>query len=186
MRSLLLLALILLMSCTRQPTSRSALPHEDPSIVFPDFFAREALSLDAPGQPYLLDGAMLRALDVAANDFLPSDLRERSCWNRQESYRYRVLRQADVYFVSISADPAACRPEPRMLDGGVRYAIGLDGRILRRHFDGEPATPSIQASPPDAGTSVAPVDATPPVGDTTWGSPLDSVPSWWTDGGVTR
>ncbi|QSQ11878.1 hypothetical protein [Myxococcus landrumensis] len=186
MRRLLLLVLILLMSCMRQPTSRSALPLEDTSIAFPDFFAREALPLDVPGQPYVLDGALLRALKIAADDFLPPELRGPSCWNRQESYRYRVLRQAGVYFVSIAADPEACRPEPRLLDGGVRYAIGLDGRILRRHFDGEPATPSIQASPPDAGTSVAPVDATPPVGDTTWGAPLDSVPSWWRDGGVTR
>ncbi|AKF84528.1 hypothetical protein MFUL124B02_00435 [Myxococcus fulvus 124B02] len=90
----------------------------------------------------MVDGETLRALSVAANDFLPMDARERSCWNRQESYRYRVLKQGEVLFVSISANLDACRPEPRMLDGGARYAISIEGRILRRHFDGAPEAPS--------------------------------------------
>ncbi|MCP3166227.1 hypothetical protein [Myxococcus qinghaiensis] len=188
MKHLLLpLLLLLVSSCVRHAGARTANPPGDPSIQFPDTPGQDAISLAAEGQPYVLDGAMLGALSIAANDLLPLESRERSCWNRQESYLYRVLRQGDVFFVSISANPTACGAEPRMLDGGAAYAVGMDGRILRRRFDGEPETLVPGGSTPDAGTESdagTSADAGIPVGDTTWGKPLQPVPSWWTDGGT--
>lgn len=187
MKHLLLPLLLLASSCVRHAGARTANPPEDLSIQFPDTLGKDAISLAAEGQPYVLDGAMLGALSTAANDFLPLESRERSCWNRQESYLYRVLRQGDVFFVSISANPTACGAEPRMLDGGAAYAVGMDGRILRRRFDGAPETLVPGGSAPDAGTepdSGTSPDAGIPVGDTTWGKPLQPVPSWWTDGGT--
>ncbi|NTX38089.1 hypothetical protein HUA78_26950 [Myxococcus sp. CA033] len=182
MKHLLLPLLVLLSSCVRHAGARTANPPEDPSIQFPEALGQDAISLGAEGQAYVLDGAMLGALSIAAEDLLPLESRGRSCWNRQESYLYRVLRQGDVFFVSISANPSACGAEPRMLDGGAAYAIGMDGRILRRRFDGaqEPLSPDA-GTEPDSGASP---DAGIPVGDTTWGKPLQPVPSWWTDGGT--
>ncbi|NVJ22951.1 hypothetical protein HUW62_17165 [Myxococcus sp. AM011] len=187
MKHLLLPLLLLVSSCVRHAGARTATLPEDPSIQFPEALGQEALSLAAEGRPYVLDGAMLGALSIAANDFLPLESRERSCWNRQESYLYRVLRQGAVFFVSISANPTACGAEPRMLDGGGAYAIGMDGRILRRRFDGEPEALVPEGAAPDAGTELdsgTSPDAGIPVGDTTWGKPLQPVPSWWTDGGT--
>ncbi|GEN11413.1 hypothetical protein SAMN05443572_114262 [Myxococcus fulvus] len=184
MRPLLLPLLALVSSCSRHPGARTALPQEDLSVSFPEALAGPATARQSEAQPAVVDGETLRALSIAANDFLPMDARERSCWNRQESYRYRVLKQSEVFFVSISADPEACRPEPRMLDGGARYAISIEGRILRRHFDGEPEAPSNPPPSPDAGSPVSSPDADIPVGDTTWGAPTESVPSSWLDGGT--
>ncbi|MCP3102513.1 hypothetical protein LZ198_26930 [Myxococcus sp. K15C18031901] len=182
MRLSLLPVLALASSCVHHAGARSEPPQEDLSVTFPAALGEQGTPLPAQGQPAVMDGETLRALSVAADDFLPPDARGRSCWNRQESYRYRVLREGDVSFVGIAADPAACGAEPRMLDGGARYAIGRDGRILRRLFDGEPdaATPAS-----DAGTVEPSSDASSlPVGDTTWGEPVSPVPSWWRDGGT--
>ena len=55
-----------------------------------------------------------------------------------------VIRQGDILFVQISLDPALCADTA--LDGGVKYAIRTDGRILRRLFDGEPE--SLEPEPP--------------------------------------
>ncbi|MCP3063339.1 hypothetical protein LXT21_31625 [Myxococcus sp. K38C18041901] len=177
MRPLLLALLALVSSCVHHPGARVALPQEDLSVSFPE-------ALDAPEHPWMVDGEMLRALSIAANDFLPAEARERSCWNRQESYRYCVLKQGALFFVGISANPGACGSEPRMLDGGVRYAIDSEGRILRRHFEGEPEAPSNLPPPPDAGLPASMPGADIPVGDTTWGAPMESVPSSWLDGGT--
>ncbi|WP_426734293.1 hypothetical protein [Myxococcus faecalis] len=177
MKPLLLPLLALMFSCARHPGARTALAQEDLSISFPE-------ALDAPEQYSVVDGETLRALSIAANDFLPVEARERSCWNRQESYRYRVLKQGELFFVGISANPEACKLKPRMLDGGVRYAIDREGRVLRRHFEGEPDAPSAPSLSPEAGSPVSLPDADIPVGDTTWGTPMESVPSSWRDGGT--
>jgi hypothetical protein len=153
---------------------------EDTSIVFPEFFGSEAVSIGGHAQPQELDGVTLQALVIAANDFLPPDSRERSCWDRQDSYRYRVIKQDGIVFVEIGADPDACRPAPRMLDGGVKYAISTDGRILRRLFDGEPETPTA----PEVLDGGPPASPSIPVGDTTRGKP-QPLPSRFLDGGIT-
>ncbi|MCE9668532.1 hypothetical protein LY474_11985 [Myxococcus stipitatus] len=185
MRLSLLSALALVLSCAHHSGARATSSQEDLSIAFPEALEQRAHALPEQGQPAVMDGETLRALSVAANDFLPPDARERSCWNRQESYRYRVLRQGELFFVSIAADPAACGAEPRMLDGGARYAISRDGRVLRRLFDGEPDAAAPESSMSDAGTEEPASDAsTLPVGDTTWGEPVSPVPSWWMDGGT--
>jgi hypothetical protein len=182
MRSLFLVVAMVLTSCARTPSRRAAPIEEDMSVVFPNFHEHEATRASVEGQPYELDGALLQALAIAASDFLPPAARGKSCWNRQESYRYRVIKQGGIIFVDISADPDACQPGPRMLDGGVKYAIGPDGRILRRLFDGEP-----EVLPPPEGTDAGLPEASPgpsiPVGDTTWGE-SQPLPPQWLDGGM--
>lgn len=182
MRCLLLVAAVVLSGCPRNQGRRSMPLEEDTSIVFPEFSGSETASVGGHGQPYELDGVTLQALVVAANDFLPPNSRERSCWDRQESYRYRALKQGGIVFVEIGADPEACKPAPRMLDGGVKYAISTDGRILRRLFDGEPETLTVPNAP-DAGLPATLPDASIPVGDTTWGEP-QPLPPRFLDGGI--
>jgi hypothetical protein len=136
MRDLLLLAAITLTSCARSPTTAPL--KEDQSIVFPEFFERVGTVVDEPGEPYDLDGVTLRAITIAANDLIPPPVKDTPCWNRPEAYRYRIIRQGDIIFVRIYANAAYCDHNFLILDSGARYAISLDGRILRRVFDGEP------------------------------------------------
>lgn len=102
------------------------------------------------GQPYELDGVMLRAIIIAANDYIPPGSQRRSCWDRQEAQSYRVIRQGEIIFVSIEADVSACKLDALLLDNGMCYAISADGRILRRLATGEPDG-SLQTRPFDAG-----------------------------------
>jgi hypothetical protein len=152
MRGSLLLAAIALSSCVRKPASHPASLEEDESIAFPNLSGADTIIMDEPGRAYELDGVTLQALTIASQDFIPSAARDQPCWNRPETYRYRVVRQEDIIFVGISVDPAACERKFLMLDSGVRYAISTDGRILRRLFTGEPDGTSVPASL-DAGRS---------------------------------
>jgi hypothetical protein len=174
---------MLLCSCVRHQGQRALPSEEDTSIVFPEFFDRDVVRVGEQGQLHDVDGVMLQAISIAADDFLPPDSRERSCWHRQESYRYRVIRQGDVVFVRIHANLGACVPGPRMLDGGVKYAISAEGRILRRVFDGEPEEPLVPEGA-DAGVPGTSSDPSIPVGDTTWGEPVQPLPLRWLDGGT--
>ncbi|RKH01425.1 hypothetical protein D7Y13_36200 [Corallococcus praedator] len=176
--------MVLFIGCMRrQGASSESSRVEDPSIVFPDFSSRVALSTDAPGQVYALDGALLRAGVLAADAFLPREHEGRSCWNRRESYRFRILREGDIAFVRIDADPRACTPGVRLLDGGATYAVRIsEGRILRSLHDGEPDGTRAPGSP-DAGAPDAPATSI-PVGDTSWGEPLPDLPSQWLDAGT--
>jgi hypothetical protein len=188
MRNLYLLATLILWSCVRNPTSPSALLEENEAIVFPQFSGPPVKMGGQPGMPYELDGVTLRALSTALNDFLPSGLKDPPCWNRLESYRYRVIRQESIIYIRIHADPASCEGKFLMLDSGVRYAITTEGRILRRLFTGEPEWDSgsevsdggvRQGTPHDAGEP----DLAPVLG-TTWQEPRPSSPRVWPDGGV--
>jgi len=133
-KNLTVALVIILSGCALFPKST---PQEDPSIRFPAFHERPATVLGAQGQPYELDGVMLRAITIAADDFSPPKGGTRECWEKQEAHRYRVIRREDIIFVQISLDSAACGYA--ILDGGAKYAIrSSDGRILRRLFDGEP------------------------------------------------
>lgn len=188
MRTACLLAMVLLWSCVRNPTSPQAPVPENEAPPLPRFTGQSVKVADQPGIPYELDGVTLRALMIASNDFLRSDSKDQSCWNKPESYRYRVIRQEDIVFIRIHANPAACEGRFLMLDSGVSYAISSDGRILRRLFTGEPEWDS-GAEVADGGTGHCPrrectdagVPDLAPVLEATWGEPR---PFLHQDGGV--
>jgi hypothetical protein len=134
----------------------SRLPFETPSeddksIVFPEFFERVPVEVGAKGEPYELDGEMLRALVIASNDYLPSDARDLPCPSRKEAQTYRVIRQGSIIFVLITWNYAYCGYQyPPGFGEGMMYAISADGRILRRLVEGQPSGP-IEPESPDAG-----------------------------------
>ncbi|WP_224365632.1 hypothetical protein [Hyalangium versicolor] len=88
--------------------------------------------MDAGKEPYEMDGVLLKAIMIAAQDFLPSSSPEQPCWLQPESYRYRLIRQGEIIFVWIDEDLAKCGRSAPSLDSGAAYAIRTDGRILRR------------------------------------------------------
>lgn len=140
-RILLLVLGCALTTCVLRSGPRLVPVEDDRSIVFPQFFEQTAVEVGAQDAPYELEGAVLQAIMIAANDFLPPGIKERPCWNRQEAHRYRVIRQGSVIFVRIDEDPAFCGGGYVPLDSGAKYAISTDGRILRRVVDGEPEPP---------------------------------------------
>jgi hypothetical protein len=183
MRNLAIWTLIFSSGCLLFPGSQPASREEDESIRFPDFRERFATIVGEQGQPYDLDGVTLQAITIAATDFIPSSAKDQQCELRQESHRYRVIRQGNIIFVSIYANPAACGGKLLMLDWGAKYAISTDGRILRRLFDGEPEdlSPDVSEQEP-RGTPVP--DSL--VGSTHWGKADPTLPSAWFDGGTRR
>lgn len=174
----LLLTALLTSSCVLFPKQ----PPEDPSIRFPNFYESSATIVGKQGQPYELDGVTLRALSIAANDFIPPGYKGRSCWDRQEAHFYRVIRLGDIVFIDISTNPAACEQGAMPLDGGVRYAISKDGRILRRLFDGEPEDLNPAADAAEREPRGTPVP-TSQVGGV-WGEPDPHFLSSRSDGGT--
>jgi hypothetical protein len=144
-----------LVGCPLRPGPRPVPVENDRSIVFPQFFEQPAVELGAQGVPFELDGVVLQALMIAANDFLPPSARERACGDRQEAHRYQVIRQGSVIFVRIEEDAAFCGGGYVSLDSGARYAISTDGRILRRVLDGAPEGP-LERGPTDAGPAQPP------------------------------
>jgi hypothetical protein len=103
--------------------------YQDMSVQLPEFDSK--LSLDAN-----LDGYMLQAIRIAADDFLNADPTGLPCEDKQVSHQYKAVRQGDVIFVRIDFKPENCGRTLGMLDAGVTYAINVDGRILRRELDG--------------------------------------------------
>jgi hypothetical protein len=85
-----------------------------------------------------IDGPTLRALQVATNDFFPSWGPLRACIDTPEAHKYYAVRRGEIIYVAILQDPGSCGRAHSSLDSGVRYAISVDGRILRRLLDGEP------------------------------------------------
>ncbi|WP_157823969.1 hypothetical protein [Melittangium boletus] len=186
MKKLSLGLAVMLASCVRSPTPPPLPVEDDPSIVFPHFFDRPAVDVGTSGEMFALDGVVLRAIRVAADDFLPPGREKRACWHSQEAHRYQVIRQGRVIFVRIDEDLESCGLQYVSLDTGVTYAISEEGRILRRVFDAqaEALPPSALitdergALPEDAGTPLA-VDA----GDEDGGASQPAVPDTSTDGG---
>lgn len=123
---------------------------DDRSIVFPQFFEHAPVEASAPGQPFELDGVTLRAMTLAADDFLPSTGTETPCTERREAHVFRVIRRGDIVFVRIDEDPAYCGLKHGGLDSGARYAVSTDGKILRRVLDGMEE----YAGPPEGSTPV--------------------------------
>jgi hypothetical protein len=83
-----------------------------------------------------LDGYLLQAIRIAANDYLPTGAEDAPCERKQSSYDYRALKQGEVIFVRIDFKPENCGNQIDLLDGGAIYAISMDGHILRRALDG--------------------------------------------------
>lgn len=150
MRNIFSLMLISLMSCARPQGAPAELMHEESSIVFPEFHGSPTIVMGEHGKTYALDGVMLRALMVAANDFIPPAAEARPCWASVEAHEFQVIRQADRVFVSIYVDPTHCGYQVAMLDAGAKYAISADGRILRRVLGSATGAPA-SAPNPDAG-----------------------------------
>lgn len=121
---------------------------EDRTIVFPRFHERSAIRIGAGEGPYELDGVVLRAILIAARDFLPPAEKDQPCRNKLEAHRYRVIRQGDIVFVQIEDDDEFCGLKYLSLDTGAKYAIHSDGRILRRIIGAEPE----DTEPGDGGT----------------------------------
>lgn len=174
----LILTTLLTSSCVLFPKP----PPEDPSIRFPDFYKSFPTLVGKQGQPYELDGVTLRAISIAANDFIPPGYKGRSCWDRQEAHLYRVIRQGSIIFVDIATNPAACEQSAIPLDGGAKYAISMDGRILRRLFDGEPEDLSPASETAEQESQGTPFPDSKVGG--VWGKPDPNLPSSWFDGGT--
>lgn len=119
-------------ACVRRPSSPPVPREDDTSIALPNFHGQPAVAVGAEGQPYELDGAVMRALMIATNDYIPPGAEERPCWGSPQAHRYRVIRQGDIIFIDIEDDLEACGLQYVMLHSGVTYAISIDGRILRR------------------------------------------------------
>lgn len=141
MKTLPLLLAVSLYSCLRNPAPPPVPVGDDKSIQFPRFFDHQATQVGARGTPYELDGLTLRAIQIAANDFLPPGDKNPPCKDQQEAHHYRVIRQANIVFVYIYENPAHCGFSSPALDSGAKYAISTDGRILRRIIDGQPEEP---------------------------------------------
>jgi len=135
-RYFFLIICLAIAGCIRGLFPSSAPVEDDMSIVFPPFFERAPVEVAQPGQPYLLDGVTLRAIAIAANDFLPPSKANSPCFDRQEAHVYRVIRQSEIIFIRIDENPKYCGRKYGRLDSGAKYAISIDGRILRRVLDG--------------------------------------------------
>lgn len=156
---------------------------EDNTIEFPQFYDTVAVDVGAGGGVFRLDGATLQAVRVAADDFLPLR-RGRSCQETQGAHRYRVIRRDHVVFVYIEVDPERCGSTVVPLDGGAKYAISDEGKILRRVIDGEPEArlyPEVMSGRQDGGVPLEP--GTSPTFDSIRGQPSRFVPPSWQDGG---
>jgi hypothetical protein len=131
------LVIILLSACLKSPSSRRLSPVEqEPSIVFPQFFNQTVIEVGADGGVYELDGEVLQAIMIAANDFLPPEYENPACQNSKKAHRYRVIRVGDVIFVDVYEDYSYCDSPYAVSDFGAQYAISSTGKILRRDIDG--------------------------------------------------
>jgi hypothetical protein len=152
LRTSVLLPVLVLTGCARRPEPLSAPVMNDRSVTFPLSSAREVVKVGAPGRVYELDGEVLRAVEVAANDLFPPGLPVTSCRNKREAHTFRFSRQEDIVFIYIDEDPAYCGRRYASLDSGAKYAVHTDGRILRRIVEGIDADDGVwRLKTPDGG-----------------------------------
>jgi hypothetical protein len=136
-RKLTFVIAIALSSCVRKPVQFSTPVEDDTSVIFPLSVGRGLVEVEARKETYeLLDGEVLRALMIAANDYIPPGIVNPPCWARQEALQYRFTRLEDIIFVYVDENPAYCSSRLRPIHSGAKYAISKDGRILRRVIDG--------------------------------------------------
>ncbi|MCP3136849.1 hypothetical protein [Pyxidicoccus xibeiensis] len=136
LRTSALTLFLLLSGCARRPEPLASPVVNDKSVTFPLTAARDAVKVAAPGQAYELDGELLRALTIAANDLFPPGASASECRNLREAHTFRVIRQEGIIFVYIDEDLEYCGHRFPAMDSGAKYAISGDGRILRRVVDG--------------------------------------------------
>jgi hypothetical protein len=142
-----LVLVILFVGCMRPSSTQPTPAGGDRTIAFPQFFEHDAIAVGATGGTYELDGETLRAIMLAANDFLPPGNQPRPCHKRQEAQFYRVIRRENIIFVDIRENPEYCDRRSPTLDSGAKYAVSIDGRILRHVLDGA------EGGPFDTGTT---------------------------------
>jgi hypothetical protein len=183
MRHLPLALAFTLSACAWFQSPPSVPVEDDKSVVFPQFFERDALTLGATGEPYELDGETLRAITIAANDFLPPGDQNTPCWRRRESQFYRIIRQQNIIFIYIHENHEHCGRAYPALDSGAKYAISTDGRILRRIRDGQEGGPFDVVTPEKADAGFFAEPGTSPTFEATWNTPDASAPVTGQDGG---
>lgn len=154
----MLLSIGLALACIRRHDSRE---QQAPSLQMPSY--------NVIMEGTVIDGPTLRALQVAVDDFFPESSGPRACIDTPEAHRYYALRRAEVIYVAILQEPSHCGRAHPSLDAGARYAIGIDGRILRRLLGREPdlAVPEESGSLPvvlDGGAADIDVTTTPSAG----------------------
>lgn len=179
-----LVLVVFLTGCAQPPLHRPVPVESDKSIAFPQFFDQPPVNIGAEGGLYQVDGVVLRAIMIAANDFLPppSD-KEQPCWRRWEAQQYRVIRQGDIVFVRIDDNLEFCGLSYISLDTGVEYAISTSGRILRRIFDDEPSD-LLSPAALDARTQPIPNTRPASIGDSPLDVPPLPLPAEQSDGGA--
>jgi len=152
MRNSALLTTLVLVSCVRSPAPQPTPPRYEESIRFPNVFESGGVRLGRSAEKLLIDGPIVQAMMVAAQDFIPPYAGNDPCWNRPGDFLYEVIRQENIIFVQISPDyfSEECALRPAPLDWSAKYAISIDGRILRRVDGDEPDGASLPSSP-DAG-----------------------------------
>ena len=127
---------IVLAGCLRKPEQFSTPAGRDRSIVFPVSVGQGLIELDARQATYDVDGEVMRALMIAANDYIPPGIPNPPCWARHEALTYRFTRRDDIIFVYIGENFAYCGSKLIPMHSGAKYAISKDGHILRRVIDG--------------------------------------------------
>jgi phosphatidylserine decarboxylase len=181
MKRVLLLLVVALSSCVRSRDFREIVSEDGKTIVFPDFSSGGSNST-AQGQS--IDGVTLRALTVISQDLFPAGDKELPCWEKIDGYDYRVVRQAEITFVYVFLSPARCGRKVLAFDSGVKYAVHVDGRILRRVFEDEPHEHPEELLP-DAGVSGAFREpGLPSILQGPTDDPSRHLPPAWLDGGV--
>ncbi len=163
-----------LLGCVRSPSPPPTPVGDDKTITFPQFFENDATAVGVQGETFELDGEVLQALTIAANDFRPPGDQRTPCHHKREAQFYRVIRQQDVIFVYIHDNPAYCGRRYPALDSGVQYAISTAGRILRRMFDGEEGGPFDTTKPQASDGGFIGEPGSSPTFDTLWNRPSSS------------
>ncbi|HZH78400.1 MAG TPA: hypothetical protein VEY88_20395 [Archangium sp.] len=152
-RKLAFVVVIALLSCVRKPEQFSTPAENDTSVIFPLSVGQGFIEVEARKATYeLLDGEVLRALMIAANDYIPPGIHNPPCWARIEALTYRFTRREDIIFVYVDENFAYCGQKLRPFHSGAKYAISKDGRILRRVIDGMDADDQVWSlETPDGG-----------------------------------
>lgn len=150
-KSFALLLIVISMGCLHH---RGWLQHQDSSVPMPGY---DAIVASAP-----IDGPTLRALQVAASDFFPAWGPPRACIDTPEAHSYYAVRRGELIYVAILQNPGYCGRAHSSLDSGVRYAISVDGRILRRLLDGEPDLDTPEDGGVSLGEGATAIDVTVP------------------------
>jgi hypothetical protein len=153
-REWILLMVITLSGCARTPGPFAAPSENDVSIIFPVSTGQGLVTVGERGMTYQLDGEVLRALRIVEQDLFPPGGAERPCWAKPEAHTYRFTRQGDIIFVYVEEDLAYCHRQVPAMDSGAKYAISVDGRILRRVVGSEPDHGVWRLRTPEGGTVV--------------------------------